>query len=108
MTLDEEDIEAIVSRLVEVLPEALAQTEGPSVELVDASTVARRLGLSRAAVWRNARQLGGIQIGDGARPRWRFDLGKAIEAHEGTAPPRVEPPRRSPARSTVPRLPVHR
>lgn len=106
MTLDGEDIEAIVSRLVEVLPEAFPNLADAPAGLVDAAHVAKVLKLNIETVWRNAEQLGGVRIGDGPRPRWRFDLAKAQRAHEGTAPPHVQAPRRSPRAATVRRLPV--
>ncbi len=104
MTLDEEDIEAIVEGLLEAVP---ALRTAQSKSLVDATRVAAELGVSRAAVWRNAKQLGGVQVGAGTRPRWRFDLETARRANEHTAPsPSAQPPRRRSRQSTVPLLPI--
>jgi hypothetical protein len=47
--------------------------------LVDAGTVAAVLGVSRAWVYDHADELGGVRLGDGAKPRLRFDLNAARE-----------------------------
>jgi hypothetical protein len=41
--------------------------------LLDATAVARRLGRSREWVYRHADELGAVRLGDGERPRLRFD-----------------------------------
>jgi hypothetical protein len=97
---DAELVEAIAQRVVELI----APTPQPD-GLVDAATVAAKLGVSKAAVWRNAEQLGGIRIGSGPRGRWRFDLAKATTAHV-QAPVSVQAPRRSPRRTDAPLLPI--
>lgn len=48
--------------------------------LVDAATVARRLGVSRDYVYSHADELGGWRLGDGPRGRLRFDLDQALDA----------------------------
>jgi hypothetical protein len=105
VTLDHEDIEAVARRTAELLIEL--QAVQPT-ELLDAAALASRLGISKAAVWRNARQLGGVQIGDGARPRWRFDLQTALRAsqRDDRPTPKPQPPRRRPRQSSAPLLPV--
>jgi hypothetical protein len=81
-------------------------------QLVDAATVARELGVTRQTVYARAAELGGVRIGDGPKPRWRFDLEAARDAvacsssrqptaenasDDGqTAPPRRSRPRRMP------------
>jgi hypothetical protein len=59
VTLDREDVEAVALRVVELLEERAA---APAADLVD-------------YVYAHAEELGGVQIGSGSRPRWRFSLG---------------------------------
>ena len=47
---------------------------------MDAGQLARHLGLTRAWVYEHAQQLGAIQLGDGPRPRLRFDPQIAMQA----------------------------
>lgn len=67
-------VEATARRVVELLREQDGLALG---RLVDAATVARELGISRDTVYANANQLGAIRLGDGPRPRLRFDLARA-------------------------------
>lgn len=46
--------------------------------LVDAATVAERLGFSRDYVYAHADELGAIRVGSGPRPRLRFDLPQTL------------------------------
>jgi hypothetical protein len=78
--------------LAELVAEKLRGTG--SSDLVDAATVAKALGISRDTVYSRAEELGGRQIGNGPRPRWRFDLAVAIATWEPSAPTRVTPRRR--------------
>jgi hypothetical protein len=75
MTVSREDIEAVARRVVELL-----KAEGPAATeeqlsgiFIDAATLARLLGVSRATVYANADQLGAIRLGKGKRARLRFD-----------------------------------
>lgn len=61
-------VEAIAVRVVELL-----RTDSP---LLDAADVARRLGRSRAWVYRNADELGAVRLGEGERPRLGFPPAK--------------------------------
>jgi hypothetical protein len=64
---------------------------------VDAQTVAEHLGISRDTVYSHATELGGRRVGDGPRPRLRFDLVAACAAWQPLAdvpPPTCAPPRR--------------
>jgi hypothetical protein len=70
-------LDALADRVAERLRMA------PAAQYVDAATLASRLGLSRDAVYAKAADLGGVKISDGPRPRWRFDLGQALEAWSG-------------------------
>lgn len=70
-----ETIEAISRRVVELLrPEVPARSE-----LVDAAELARRLGIERSWIYSHAIELGVIKLGDGSRPRLRFDPRVAVE-----------------------------
>jgi hypothetical protein len=50
------------------------------VGLVDAMTVAKALGMKAGWVRENAAELGAVRLGDGPKPRLRFDLEKATAA----------------------------
>lgn len=62
--------ELVARRVVELLAEGAGQPAG----LVDAATLARLLGVSRSTIYDRASELGAVQVGDGARPRLRFDV----------------------------------
>jgi len=62
--------------------------------LVDAATLARELGVSRDYVYDHRDELGGRRIGDGERPRLRFDLGEALAARQPSPEPTHATPRR--------------
>jgi hypothetical protein len=68
--LTPEAIEQIARRVAELLAGERPAPGG----LVDAATVARHYGLTRAWVYQHAEQLGAIAIGTGPKPRLRFDL----------------------------------
>jgi hypothetical protein len=85
--------------------------------LLTAEQLARHLGLNRAWVYDHAAELGAIQLGDGPRPRLRFDAQLAAQALQArrrrneptttSGQPRPRPTRRRRTPSTVPLLPVH-
>src|SRR4051794_40266367 len=67
-------IEPVARRVVELL------TETPATpRLVDAATIAHHLRVRREWVYDHADELGGQRLGDGPRPRLRFDLDEAVE-----------------------------
>lgn len=119
--LTPEAIEQIAHRVAELLrhpqPEHTAGSSA-SGRLLDASQLARQLGTTRAWVYEHANELGAITLGDGPRPRLRFDpetAAQALKARRRPTPATPEPapdtsrpgrPRRRPP-STVPLLPVH-
>ncbi len=95
MTLDDEDIEAIADALAPRIAEALAagrdgmqpgttgrlpRERGSSSRLVTAAEVAAMLSVTRDTVYAHAAELGVLRIGDGPRPRLRFDLDRAVAA----------------------------
>jgi hypothetical protein len=57
-----------------------------SVELVSASEVARRLGVTRAWVYEHAAELGARRLGSGPRARLRFDLATVLSSHVWSKP----------------------
>lgn len=67
--LDPEVVDAIARRVVELLDQRGLRKR----ELVDATELARRLGIERSWVYSHAIELGAVKLGTGARPRLRFD-----------------------------------
>jgi hypothetical protein len=116
-----ETIERIAQRVVQLLHhERQRLDDGADTprDLMDAGQLARHLGLTRSWIYEHAQQLGAIPVGDGPRPRLRFDAQTAMKALNArqrrrepeqteTDRPRPGRPRRNPASSTVPLLPVH-
>ncbi len=71
----------------------------PEPELVDAAWIAKRYSVARDWVYANKARLGGIPLGSGERPRWRFDPEHVARVMKADAPKseavRVQPrPRR--------------
>lgn len=71
--LGPESIEAIAQRVAELV------RDPESVQFIDAAEVAHRFGVRREWVYSHAEELGAVRLGDGPRPRWRFDVQKAAE-----------------------------
>jgi hypothetical protein len=92
LKLAPEVIDAIARRVVELL----AQRAPERRELVDAAELARRLGVERSWVYTHAIRLGAIKLGNGRRPRLRFDPQVAIERIQVSA--RHEPDQGPPQR----------
>lgn len=63
---------------IRLVPDYAAGTVERS--LVDADAVASAIGMSPAFVREHGAELGGQRMGDGPRPRWRFDLEQARRA----------------------------
>jgi hypothetical protein len=66
--------EAVADRVVERL------RDRPPPELLDAAEVARRFGIGPRWVREHADKLGAVRVGDGPRPRLRFDPEKVAAA----------------------------
>jgi len=98
VALDADSVEAVAQRVVELLRPAPAGTA-----LVDAATLATALGVSREAIYRHARELGGHRVGDGPRGRWRFDLEQALAAWTSCSDSRESQVRETPASKPVSR-----
>lgn len=60
-------------------------------QLVDPAELARRLGVHRNFVYAHALELGGVRVGDGPRPRWRFDVRVAKAALDGARTAHTHP-----------------
>ncbi|MBS1868294.1 MAG: hypothetical protein JSS99_01380 [Actinobacteria bacterium] len=73
--LSERAIEAIARRVVELLRSEPPRPTGSGVgeRLLTAAEVARWWGVERSWVYQHALRLGVIRLGDGPRPRLRFD-----------------------------------
>ncbi|CAN5794574.1 hypothetical protein BH24ACT25_BH24ACT25_04740 [soil metagenome] len=82
--LAEKVAELLEPRLIEAL-EARLSAEVDAPRLVDAHKVADALGLTRATVYAMADELGAIRVGDGQKPRLRFDLERARSAWSARA-----------------------
>jgi hypothetical protein len=59
---------------------------GDSPRLLDAATVAQRLGVSREYVYSHARELGGRKLGNGPKAPWRFDPAGLVQDDLGAVP----------------------
>jgi hypothetical protein len=70
-------VDAVAQRVLELLDQ---RAETPSTGLVDASTLARTLGVSRSTIYAHALELAAVKVGGGSRPRLRFDPETAREA----------------------------
>src|SRR5690349_18132335 len=83
MDATDELVERIARRVVELLrsePAERPHEPGRPVRLVDAATLAVRLGVRREWVYRHARQLDAVRLG-GLRGLLRFDLDLALREH---------------------------
>ncbi len=105
--------EAVAERVVERLrAEPAAPPSQPT--LLDARALAARLGCSRAFIYANSSELGGVRLGSGPRARLRFDLERAVKAHASaprcTAPATPQAAKRRPRRaaSSGALLPIRR
>lgn len=88
VSLDAATIEAIAERTA-----ALLREQPAAGELVDATEVARRLGVDRGWVYENAERLGARRISDGPRSRLRFDPERVAETLAGAAAAEAKRPR---------------
>lgn len=106
LRLEDEAVAAIARRVVKLL------TDSEAVGLIDAAELARRLGVSRDAIYRRADELAAARVGDGKRGRLRFDpeeVAKRLSSGQAKpeAPPQRRDPHRRPSRSTrTPLLPI--
>lgn len=85
MTLDREDIEAIAARVASLV---IAEIRPGSGRYVDATALAKHLGVDRDWVYAHASELGALRLG-GTHGRLRFDLDQALAALHDSRPTRT-------------------
>jgi len=97
--LDPQTVEEIARRVV-----ALLEQRGLSKrKLVDAGELARRFGIERSWVYSHAIELGAVKLGNGTKPRLRFDpevAARVLRRVDGK--PVADPPTRSGKRAGQP------
>jgi len=97
--LDPQTVEEIARRVV-----ALLERRGLGKrELVDAAELARCFGIERSWIYTHAIELGAIKLGNGAKPRLRFDpevAARVLRKVDGK--PVADPPARSGKRASQP------
>ena len=91
--LDDTALEVVACRVAARLQAERAVPDG----LVSAAQVATQLGVQRSWVYDHAEELGVVRLGDGPRPRLRFDPAAIAEHAAG---------RRRPGSSRTPVMPV--
>jgi hypothetical protein len=105
----QEDVQALAASIA---PMVAAEVAGLVVrhiaerwerEFLDASALARVLGVDRQWVYEHQEQLGAIRLGNGRRPRLRFELTRAIAGFGELPSTGPTPLPRSRQRSPVPR-----
>ncbi len=88
--LDETTIDRLVARLTESLT-AIADAQPPvpaePEKMLSAAEVAERWGVDRSWVYQHSHQLGAIPMGNGRRPRLRFDPEQVARVLTGTREP---------------------
>lgn len=115
LRMDAGGVELLAARIAKLLAEQLVRqpSEPRPLErrLLSAAEVSQWWGVRRAWVYAHAAELGAVRIGDGERPRLRFDPERVAECLKRTAPgppaPAARPTRvrRSPRiRGDSPRL----
>lgn len=98
LRLAPESIEALATRLAELLGRDAGDEEVGEETMLTASEVSRRWGVSRRWVYDHAEALGAVRLGGGPRPRLRFDAAEVAErlgAPASTPRPRKADTRRS-------------
>ncbi|HEX6687376.1 MAG TPA: hypothetical protein VF085_01775 [Solirubrobacterales bacterium] len=102
MALSDADIEAVATRVADLLRTG-AQT---NTELVDATKIAQRFGVSRDFVYDHADDLGAVRLGNGPKARLRFDPAKVGRALRKPPEKAASQPRRRRTRSSSSLLPI--
>lgn len=96
--VEDRAVAALVEALAEPLAERIKEILGRPARstLVTAGDLAEILGITVDTVYRHKDKLGAIALGDGARPRLRFDVDKATAAwaERQPAPDAPEPSNR--------------
>jgi hypothetical protein len=93
----QEDVQALAASIAPIVAAEVADlvvrhiAERAEREFLDASELARVLGVDRQWVYEHQERLGAIRLGNGRRPRLRFELTRAVKAFD-------EPPATGPTR----------
>ncbi len=95
MRLDPDQLDALADLVADRLAERLAAPAPRPGGLVDAATVAERLGVARSWVYAHADELGAVRLGEKGKakqggPRLRFDLDAAIAGAVGVSKSQIE------------------
>ncbi|HMC03750.1 MAG TPA: hypothetical protein VKI23_06450, partial [Cellulomonadaceae bacterium] len=87
-TLDRAYVEAVAHRVAELIRDEAQQTVDR--RLVDAATLAAELGVERSWVYEHRDELHPVRLGNGSKPRLRFDVPavRAALAAQNLAEPR--------------------
>jgi hypothetical protein len=97
--LGPETVDKIARRVVELLEQKGLQER----ELVDATELARRFGIERSWVYTHAIELGAVRLGNGSKPRLRFDPEIAAQVlRKVDGKPTADPPARAGKRAGQP------
>lgn len=98
--LDPVAVDAVARKVVELLEQRGVQKR----PLVDAAELARMFGIERSWVYSHAIELGAVKLGDGPKPRLRFDPEIAVRVLRRVGEvPAADPPARSGERADRPR-----
>jgi hypothetical protein len=86
--LDPSSIDAVARRMLALLRAegAIGATSTAQAELLTAADIARRHGVDRSWVYANADRLGAVRLGDGPKPRLRFDPERVRAALDARSP----------------------
>jgi hypothetical protein len=68
-------VDAITVRAAELL-----RSDPPDSQLINAATLADALGVDRSYIYAHADELGAVRLGNGSKPRLRFELDTARRA----------------------------
>jgi hypothetical protein len=104
LAFDERLLDSLADRLADRLAARLELASKPREALISADEVARMLGCKRGWVYDHAGDLGGVRLGDGARPRLAFYPARVNEYLKSVADPQPipQPPTAPPRRRARP------
>jgi hypothetical protein len=83
-----------------------ASSTAPTDRLLTAKDIAERFNVDRGWVYAHAHELGAIRIGNGSRPRLRFDPAIVAQHQLARRAPAWERRRTSAPTTTAPLLPI--
>lgn len=89
--LDDDTIDRLAQSLAQCLNVARPEPTVPDERRLTAAEVAERWGFDRSWVYQHSAQLGAVSVGDGPRPRLRFDpdeVDRAVAAMSARPAPR--------------------